>query len=292
MTADDWRVTRFDKAAEFLEAALDFLARQEAHNCVPLGLAAQLRDNPERQILPPYMAVVNSGGEIVAAAAMTPPHGLVLAMTEVSGAMAALAADAYDFWPQLPGAIAPVQVAQWFAEAWRAQTGDEVHQAMSERLYQLTRVRPQRPVPGQARRASEADRALLREWLTDFDIEAFGRAPSDVDWRIDTMLTVSQRGIYLWEVEGQPVSLAGYVGPTPRGIRIGPVYTPPALRGRGYASACVARLSQDKLDEGRTFCFLYTDLMNPTSNHIYQEIGYEPVCDVADYRFTRPAVAH
>ena len=75
------------------------------------------------------------------------------------------------------------------------------------------------------------------------------------------------------------------------GIRIGPVYTPPALRGRGYASACVARLSQDKLDEGRTFCFLYTDLSNPTSNHIYQEIGYEPVCDVADYRFTVPAEA-
>jgi predicted GNAT family acetyltransferase len=85
--------------------------------------------------------------------------------------------------------------------------------------------------------------------------------------------------------------MAGYAGPTPHGIRIGPVYTPPGQRGRGYASACVARLSQDMLDAGRTYCFLYTDLTNPTSNHIYQQIGYEPVCDVAEYRFTRTAAS-
>jgi predicted GNAT family acetyltransferase len=39
------------------------------------------------------------------------------------------------------------------------------------------------------------------------------------------------------------------------------------------------------LAEGRRFCFLFTDLGNPTSNHIYQEIGYRPVADVDVYRF-------
>ena len=63
------------------------------------------------------------------------------------------------------------------------------------------------------------------------------------------------------------------------------MYTPPPARGRGYASALVAEASQLQLDAGRRFCFLFTDLANPTSNHIYQAIGYEPVRDVDEYRF-------
>ncbi len=93
------------------------------------------------------------------------------------------------------------------------------------------------------------------------------------------------RGLYLW-VDGAPVSMAGYTGPTPHGIRVGPVYTPPELRGRGYASALVAQMSQALLDGGRSFCFLFTNLANPTANHIYEEIGYEAVVDVDVYTFT------
>ncbi len=74
-------------------------------------------------------------------------------------------------------------------------------------------------------------------------------------------------------------------GRTPNGVRIGAVYTPPKYRGRGYATACVAALSQRMLDTGLAFCFLYTDLSNPTSNNIYQRLGYHPVRDVVDYHF-------
>lgn len=92
-------------------------------------------------------------------------------------------------------------------------------------------------------------------------------------------------GMYVWDVAGMVVAMAGHSGPTPHGMRVGPVYTPQDLRGRGYASALVAALSQMLLDGGRQFCFLFTDLANPTSNHIYQTIGYEPVTDVDNYRF-------
>jgi predicted GNAT family acetyltransferase len=91
--------------------------------------------------------------------------------------------------------------------------------------------------------------------------------------------------MYLWEVEGERVALAAYVGPTPNGIRINTVYTPPERRRRGYASSLVADLSQLQLDRGRRFCFLFTDLSNPTSNKIYQNIGYRPVCDVEEITF-------
>jgi hypothetical protein len=79
--------------------------------------------------------------------------------------------------------------------------------------------------------------------------------------------------------------LAGWGGRTPNGIRIGPVYTPPDRRRRGYGSAVTAAVSAAELAAGRQFCFLYTDLANPTSNKIYMDIGYEPVCDAVDYAF-------
>jgi hypothetical protein len=79
--------------------------------------------------------------------------------------------------------------------------------------------------------------------------------------------------------------MTGASGATPRGIRIGAVYTPPQDRGRGYASNLVAAVSQAQLDAGRTFCFLYTDLANPTSNHIYRAVGYEPVSEAMEFVF-------
>ena len=94
------------------------------------------------------------------------------------------------------------------------------------------------------------------------------------------------RHLLLWEVEGAAVSMAGYSGRTPNGIRIAWVYTPPENRGKGFAGACVAALSQKLLDDGRKFCFLYTDLANPVSNHVYQKMGYEPVTDATVYSFS------
>jgi uncharacterized protein len=94
----------------------------------------------------------------------------------------------------------------------------------------------------------------------------------------------ARHNLMLWD-DGEAVSVAGFGGETPNGIRIGPVYTPPELRGRGYATALVAELSAQLLAEGRRFCFLYTDLANPTSNAIYERIGYVRVCESAEIAF-------
>jgi predicted GNAT family acetyltransferase len=82
------------------------------------------------------------------------------------------------------------------------------------------------------------------------------------------------------------MSLAGFGSPTATGIRVGPVYTPPDRRRKGFASALVADLSRRMLEKGYEFCFLYTDLSNPYSNKVYLTIGYEFVCESADFSFT------
>ena len=157
------------------------------------------------------------------------------------------------------------------------------------RIYKLEQVTQVDGAPGELRPAHPEDEKLMVEWFSNFNRDIWEEEPdpASVDIQVQRYLTAEpkMRGLMFWEIEGKPVSMAGYAGPTPNGIRIGAVYTPTALRRKGYASACTAALSQYLLDSGYQFCFLFTDLMNPTSNKIYQQIGYGAVCDVDRYDF-------
>ena len=90
---------------------------------------------------------------------------------------------------------------------------------------------------------------------------------------------------FFWVVDGHPVCMAAHARPTANGMTVNAVFTPKEHRGKGYASALVARVSEVALMSGKKFCVLYTDLDNPTSNSIYQKVGYQPVCDSVNYRF-------
>ena len=101
----------------------------------------------------------------------------------------------------------------------------------------------------------------------------------------DSFFISDKRSLYIWENNNVPVSVAGCSDPTPNGIRINAVYTPPEYRSKGYAIACVASLSQMLLNRGYKYCFLFANLTNPTSNYVYQKIGYQSVSQVSDYWF-------
>lgn len=145
---------------------------------------------------------------------------------------------------------------------------------------------PPAPVEGRLRPYAPGDRALALDWLEAFVAEALpaGLVQEGVEDVLDRRLADPGGGFAVWETD-RPVSLAGFGGATPNGVRVGPVYTPPELRGQGYASALVAGLTQQLLAGGRRFCFLYTALANPTSNSIYRRVGYRPVADVSQWAF-------
>jgi predicted GNAT family acetyltransferase len=141
-------------------------------------------------------------------------------------------------------------------------------------------------------RVAEARRDidLVAHWITDFRVEIgeghLGSGREIAQRRVPT------GNIFFWEDHGKVVAMAGFSGPTPNGIRVNLVYTPPAFRNRGYASNLVAKLSQHLLDTGRRFCFLYTDLANPTSNKIYRDIGYEPLSESIHIMFDGATGSH
>jgi predicted GNAT family acetyltransferase len=287
MPAPALAVERPADAQAFLDVAGPFLADREAEHNLLFGIAANLITDPDRPMTaPPYFAAIRRADEVVAAALMTPPFNVVVSLVDDTEAIPALAADLDRGRVNVPGITAPVEVARTFAELWSERRGATTQRTIAERIYRAERIVAPRDVPGGTRIATPSDRRLLVEWVGAFLAEALARSDDDeIADLIDGALRTGTRVYYLWEHEGRPVSMAGVTGPTPNGIRVGPVYTPPADRGHGFASAVTAAASQAQLDQGRRFVFLFTDLANPTSNWIYQAIGFEPVVDVDMWSF-------
>ena len=290
----DLRLERLSDVSQFEGRAGAFLREREAENNLALGLITGIKAGRTFGPIAPYFAVVRDDDTITAAAMRTPPHNLILTAGSDPAALPLIIDDVLHAMPETPGLSGPKKLAASASELWHARTGSGARVVMAKRIYQLTRVIPPRSVPGDARIARDADRKTIVPWFRAFVAEALPPAdhPTSVQDAEDTAsYWIGGGGLWVWVDAGGLVAMAGASGRTPNGIRVGAVYTPPDKRRRGYASSLVAALSQAQLDSGRRFCFLYTDLANPTSNKIYQDIGYEPVCDVDEYRFEVSAAA-
>lgn len=279
---------RHAAAAAFLDAAGPFLARRETEHTVPLGVATALVEQPDLSAANPYLATVDRLGGVIAAAVMTPPHHLLLSFSDDPASSLLIADDLAAWSPPPSGVLGPESAVRPFLARWHEQTGQEALPGMAQRLYRLDRVRPLPHVPGALQVATERDRDLLITWAARFTAEALGHAdPDRIAQMVDLRLRGREPGFFFWQ-DGGPTTMVGASGATPTGIRIASVYTPPHLRRRGYATAAVAAASQALLDSGRGFCCLFADLANPSANRIYESIGYRPVLDVTDYRFSPP----
>jgi uncharacterized protein len=276
-------VRTVDDPLVFLEQVRPFLLDDEARHNLMLGILATLVEDPARY--PDFgLWLVTDGREILGAAARTRPFNLILARPRRREALDALVAALDE---ELPGVVGALPEVVAFADAWSESREVVARQRFAQGVFALERVDPIPPVPGRMRAAIADDAPLLLDWLRAFTIEALYEEEPDearLTTTVEYRLRSEAAGFVLWE-DDRPVSLAGFGGPTPSGVRVGPVYTPPELRGRGYASALVAELSSRLLASGRRCCFLYTDLANPTSNKIYERIGYRRICDSAEITF-------
>jgi RimJ/RimL family protein N-acetyltransferase len=276
-------LTRHADAGDFLAQAGEFLGAREAEHNLILGLTSRLLVEPLLYGEPAYFAVVEEGGRVVGATMRTPPHNLILSELDDLAAIGPLLEDARAVFGSLPGVVGPKEAVAKFAAAWPAEARLEI----AQRAFRADHVDAPTGVPGRMRDYERRDRELAASWMDAFAEEALPEPPPDTSEEfVDRREEDPDGGIVLWEDDGAVVSMAGFGGRTPNGIRIGPVYTPPELRGRGYASALTAAVTQRLLDSGLRFCFLFTDLANPTSNSIYQRIGYEPVSDFDFWSFS------
>ncbi len=277
---------RFGDIKEFCDRTQAYLLQHEAEHNLLLGITHTLLYFPDRYPNPPYLVTVEAEGDIVAVAMRTPPHKLVLSKVKELTALALIAHDLYGNQENPPGVSGLVAEAQTFVDAWQTLTGQPYQLTMQMRIHQLKAVQPVGTAKGFLRPATQHDRPLLLEWFKNFVDETIASFGEDAERFVDGSL--KRQSVYLWE-DYIPVSFACGSKSLPSAGRIGPVYTPPEYRRKGYATACVATLSQQLLDQRCHRCFLFTDLANPTSNHIYQTIGYQPICDWHDYSFISKA---
>ncbi|WP_055569212.1 GNAT family N-acetyltransferase [Streptomyces atriruber] len=276
----------------FLDRAGEFLHSEPALHTVVLGVAETLRVRGLRTYgdgAPLFGTYADADGAVRGAFVRTPPRRVALGPVAPEAA-AALARQLAEAGPDLPGVASEQATAEAFARAWEEHTGAAVTLGRRQRLYRLGTLTPPGPAPaGRARVATAADRGLLARWHEEFGEAVGERSVIEPGEWADSRIAYG--GATLWEdPEGTPVALAGATRRVAGQVRVTPVYTPAAFRGRGYGGAATVAVTRAAVDAGASEVLLFTDLANPTSNGLYQRIGYRPAGDHAQWDFTATAV--
>lgn len=280
------RVTRYPTARAFLSAAKEFLYGAEVANNLMLGIAEEISERGADPGGAEYFAAVHRDDEIVGCAFRSVPDKVGITRIPDGEALAALAADACLACGDASSVGGPEPAVAAFAELLASSTGRVAERRMSQRIHELRiLIPPSRPAPGRLRPAGEDEIGRLTPWMEDM-LSLMGDERHAAEIAMDRVL---KGCLFVWDNAG-PVSMAAWTGKTAHGVRVNFVYTPPAERGRGYATMCVAALSRELLDQGNAYCCLYTDVENPTSNAIYRRLGYRPVCDAGFYDLSTPSI--
>lgn len=216
-------------------------------------------------------------GPAGACAAQTPPYPIVLGeLTQMQCHALAEQTRELDY----PGVVGPDLTTKWFVER-ATELGVAFGEPVPQKIHAL-RAPPRYPgAPGSARPVGPDDAALLFDWTLAFVREAVQHDPEPTREQVERH--VLGRRHTFWAVDGAPVSMAAIARRLRDSASISAVYTPPDLRGRGYAGSAVAAVVEQIFAEGRSTACLYTDLRNPFSNRCYAKVGFEPVCESWHY---------
>lgn len=283
---------RYADVHEFYQDTYDVLMRHESQNMILLGnIIMGHEGNDKTDWRDPanwIMATVSDANGIQLIALMTPPHNITLYAVDNMidpTAVSCLIEGLEDV--EIPGVTTEKTLAEYFAQEYTARKGLTFKTTMNQRIYELTAVNPDIEPVGAVRLLDERDMHYFPYWLEAFHAAGvYGRTEMSIPENEELYhYRLAAKKLYVLEVDGMPVSMAGYTRELPTAVGVAFVYTPPYFRGKGYATSCVAKLSQMALDKGFARCVLYTDLLNPTSNSIYQKIGYKAVCDSLMLKF-------
>ncbi len=283
----NYRTTFFQNPNDFLDRTLERLAKDETRNNLILGLALRLKENPQAygKSSPLMVSVSDENDELCALGLMTPPFAMVVQCEPLNHeALEILAMDLQLEGWELPGVNGEAEVSDAFARIWQAKTNQKAELIERLRAYELRELEKIDYPAGKMRIAEEKDAQLACQLLNAMQEESVlgPRRELTVEGSLES---IRKKQSFFWEVDGEVVASLLAKRPQIKGICISGVYTLPQHRRKGYARALVAEASKEMLARGYEFTNLFTDLANPTSNKIYQEVGYRPVCDYHLFSF-------
>ncbi|MFS8103444.1 GNAT family N-acetyltransferase [Lentzea alba] len=259
---------------DFVATAGAFLDADPVNHSVHLtAVDAVLRG--DRQ--PVTLISLHDNGTIVGA--VTRMEGRPVHVAAMPPAAAPIVADVLRDGPDFTEITGPLDRVEALRTLWR-DGGTEIYRLRLYRLGDL--VTPD--VPGEARLATPDDDDLITRWWIAFVSELDSLHGEEAERRAMDSRGMSA-GHILWLVDGEPVSWAGSTTPVGGVSRVGPVYTPPEHRRHGYGAAVTAAVSRWAYEAGAEHVVLTADLANPTSNSVYQGIGFRPVSDWTEFRW-------
>ncbi|MBX2926711.1 MAG: GNAT family N-acetyltransferase [Saprospiraceae bacterium] len=274
-------VQAYPTPQQFLDATESTLEQRELENNLQLGICNGFADKTQPQKGCIFINALEDG-QILATAMNTAAKAIVSGTIKDPRYMSALS----DYYRaneiDLTGAVGERFYAAAFSDAYGKPVVGEVNMI----VHQLTTVNQLPPASGRMEVAEDADIELLTNWTIRFEEEVH---VSPILPRATVLKSVQTRvnagNFFKWVDKGEIVSIAAIVRKTKNIGIVGLVYTPDEWRGKGYATSCVQKLSERILQSGFAHCGLFTDKANPTSNHIYREIGYVPVTEFADLAY-------
>src|SRR3954447_15561004 len=286
-----------DDPGEFLDLADTYLAERPVLGTVMAGVASRVRHQRRAGVpwpdgVPCWFATFVDAGRVVATAMRTAPFGeypaYLMPMSDDAAVLLARTLLGRD--EPVLGANGALPAVQVFCEEMARGTGRRAAVAQHTRLFELGELKEPATAPGRLRPATLDELDIVTGWydafISDADEQA-GRPPGASAHEAPTPDEMRRRieggRIFVWEVDGVPVHVTAATSPTYGVSRVGPVYTPAEHRRRGYASRAVYEVSAFLLDRGERAC-LFTDQANPTSNRIYEALGYERLVDMANLR--------
>jgi predicted GNAT family acetyltransferase len=279
------KATVYSDIYQFHADTYEILLSDEVKNLIILGNLLIGTDGTDRtgwrNVDNWFMATVKNDADVILTALMTPPHNLTLYETNnvpndeaLRVLVERIAGDT-----AVPGVMSESGLALRFAKIYNGATKNDFKVTENQRIYALTEVN-EAYLRGSYvfRPADDRDMSFLPYWCNGFHNDCYQEKDN-----LQTSFGIAEhylsgKRLYILEDNGVAVSMAGNHRNMRNAGGVGPVYTPPYFRNRGYASACVARLSKQILESGKKYCVLYTNLANPVSNSIYQKIGYNAVC--------------
>ncbi|KAA0760459.1 GNAT family N-acetyltransferase [Bacillus sp. SH5-2] len=261
----------YKEILNFKEEVTPFLEKNEQENNLILGVLQMVQE-------PIFMGIAKQGEEIAVVFLQTEEKKqIIVANAEISGvAIKVLAKELTKVYPDIPGLIGNKKVVQQLAEEIATLENKKTNVVMEQGVYALEQVKQKWNEDGIFREINSDELPLIEKWIYQFCEDV--KLPTTKEEAEQTAHTlINNHHLFGLEVDGKLVSVAAKTRPTKNNITVNFVYTPTEARKKGYASNCVAALSQRMLDEGYKTTTLYTDLANQTSNKIYQEIGYEQI---------------
>ncbi|TCW49898.1 hypothetical protein EC917_11875 [Bacillus thuringiensis] len=263
----------YEEILTFKKEVTPFLEKNEQENNLILGVLQMVQQ-------PIFMGVAKQEEEIVVVFLQTEEKKQIIVATSemMEEDIVELAKKLAEVYPNVPGLIGNKKTVQRLAEEIAVLENKKTNVVMEQGVYALQQVKKKWTEDGAFREIGSDELPLIEQWIYQFCEDV--RLPTTKEEAKQTAHTlITNRRLFGLEVDGNLVSVAAKTRPTTNNITVNFVYTPKEARKKGYASSCVAALSQRMLEEGYKTTTLYTDLANPTSNKIYQEIGYEKIME-------------